>query len=151
MVTPGAGLSAPRRRCRNGSQLKYWLGGFKAVKGRIGDAMTDDEREGSLGEVVERYIPAPARIMCHIGIIVLVSLTAWLAFFWFAPRSLMVPSEATGEIAPAAMTQVRLFLGLIYGLTTVIIAVLAYGFWLVWQGRKARRHVLASAQRRSRR
>jgi heme/copper-type cytochrome/quinol oxidase subunit 2 len=112
--------------------------------------MAADDSEG-LAEAVDRYIPKGRRIMLHLGIIVLVSIVAWLAFFWFAPVAMVIPEEGARELAPSQIRQVRLFLGIMTGMPTVILGVLSYCLWLFWQGRKARRKVLEAAGRRARR
>lgn len=109
--------------------------------------MMANNRDTAPSEAVGQYIPPPARIGWHLGALVLASLAIWLAFFWWAPRALMVPPEGGLEVTAAVMTEVRLFLGLIYGLTTVMVATLGYTLWLVWRGRKARQHALGRVKR----
>lgn len=109
--------------------------------------MAADHGDGA-AEAIERYIPDGRRIMVHLGSIVLVSLVAWLVFFWFAPVRLVISESGAEALEPSQIHQVRLFLGLMSAMPTVILAVLAYCVWLFRQGRKARREVLALTGRR---
>jgi len=107
--------------------------------------VSDPEVENRVMAIVDHHVPRPRRIMRHLGVIVLVSLVIWLAFFWVAPITLVVPPEATSELSAAERERVRLFFGLVAGLPTVILGVLVYCLWLLRQGRKARRQALSSS------
>jgi hypothetical protein len=109
--------------------------------------MGDPDAETSLIGAVDRYIPARARVMLHLGSIVLASLVFWLGFFWFGSITLILPMEVARELAASNLDRLRLLFGMMAAMPTVAVGVLVYWLWLLGQARKAQRMVKQSQGR----